>query len=97
MADAAEFLRLEGALPTTQGLRTLERIANAAPRFYQAREALGWMLLRMGKHLAAREVFNWLLGKPLAPGERSTVMLGLGCIADKENPAAPEPISDERG
>jgi tetratricopeptide (TPR) repeat protein len=79
--DAAEFLRLQGAPPTTQGLRTLERIANAAPRFHQAREALGWMLLRMGKHGAAREVFSWLLSQPLGPGDRALVMLGLSCIA----------------
>jgi tetratricopeptide (TPR) repeat protein len=80
-ADATEFLRLHLATPSTQGLRTLERIANAAPKFLQVREALAWMLVKLGKYAAARETFSWLLTQPLGPGDRALVMLGLSCIA----------------
>ena len=98
-ADATEYLRVNVGPPTTQALRALERIANAAPRFLQAREALAWMLLKMGKYPASRETFTWLLSQPLGPADRALVMLGLSCIASatraaekaSEPPAGPAP------
>ncbi len=76
-ADAGEFLRIHHAPPSGQNLRALERIANASPRFFQAREALAWLLVKLGRYAAAREVFEWLLKQPLEPGDRALVTIGL--------------------
>ncbi len=64
---AAEFLRLHHAAPTAQAIRALEQVAEAAPRFHQAREALAWMLVKLGKYASARDLFGWLEAQPLDP------------------------------
>lgn len=94
-ADAGEFLRELDAAPSQRALRALARIAGAAPRFLQAREALAWMLLRLGKYAEAGAIFRGLLGQPLSPSDRASVMLGMGCIANAQRAgkAAAEPLS----
>ena len=87
--DAGEFLREQDAPPSERALRSLERIAKASPRFAQAREALAWMLLRVGRYDDAGAVFRGLLASSLAPGDRASVMLGLGCIANAQGAGAP--------
>jgi tetratricopeptide (TPR) repeat protein len=81
LPDAGEFLRIHHAPPSGQNLRTLERIANASPRFFQAREALAWLLVRLGRYAAAREVFEWLLKQPLEAADKALVTLGLSSTA----------------
>ena len=88
-ADAGEFLREQDAAPSDRALRSLERISAASPRCPQAREALAWMLLRVGRYDDAAAVFRALLEQPLAPGDRASVMLGLGCIANAQGAAPP--------
>jgi tetratricopeptide (TPR) repeat protein len=78
--DAREFLAESDAAPNARSIRALERIAQAAPRFVQAREALAWMLLKVGKYSQAGTVFRGLLATPLTRADRASVMLGLGCI-----------------
>jgi tetratricopeptide (TPR) repeat protein len=80
-AEASEFLRVSDAPPSAGSIRALERIAGVAPRFLQAREALAWMLLKTGRYAEASTLFRGLLARPLAAGDRASVMLGLGCIA----------------
>jgi hypothetical protein len=80
-ADASEFLRESDAPPTVKSIRAMERIAQAAPRFVQAREALAWMLLKVGKYAEASTIFRGLLSQQLTQSDRASVMLGLGCIA----------------
>lgn len=91
--DAGEFLRLHHAAPTAQAIRALERIAEASPRFFQAREALAWMLVKLGKYGSARDLFTWLEGQPLDPEDRAGVQLGLSTVeaarAAAGNQAAP--------
>jgi tetratricopeptide (TPR) repeat protein len=84
LPDAGECLREQEAPPSERALRSLERISRAAPRFAPAREALAWMLLRLGRYDDAGTVFRGLLAHPLAPGDRASVMLGLGCIANAQ-------------
>lgn len=79
--DAAEYLRLGDAPLGGRAIRAMERIANAAPKFLQAREALAWMLLKAGLYDAAGAIFRGLLDQQLAPAERASAMLGLGCVA----------------
>jgi tetratricopeptide (TPR) repeat protein len=80
-ADAGEFLRESDGPPSARAIRALERIANVAPRFLQAREALAWMLLKTGRYAEASTLFRGLLAQQLTPADRASVMLGLGCIA----------------
>jgi hypothetical protein len=80
-ADASEFLRESDGPPSARAMRALERIAHAAPRFLQAREALAWMLLKTGRYAEASVLFRALLAQQLTPADRASVMLGLGCIA----------------
>lgn len=80
-ADAAEVMRLQDALPTVDAMRSLERIARAAPRLVVVREALAWLLLKVGRYGDAGTLFQGLAGTPLTPAIRSSVMLGLGCVA----------------
>jgi tetratricopeptide (TPR) repeat protein len=88
-ADAGEYLREHDAAPTQKSLRALARIAAAAPRFLQAREALAWMLLRIGRYDDAGGMFRALLSQPLSGADRASVMLGLGCVANAGKAAAP--------
>ena len=76
LADAGEFLRIHHAPPSGQNLRSLERIANASPRFFQAREALAWLLVKLGRYAAAREIFEWLLRSRSGPADKALVTLG---------------------
>jgi tetratricopeptide (TPR) repeat protein len=79
-ADASEFLREHDAPASPRALVALERIAATSPRFLQAREALAWVQLKMGRYAEASAMFEGLLTRELGPGERASVMLGLGCI-----------------
>jgi tetratricopeptide (TPR) repeat protein len=80
LEDADEFLRLHHAAPTAHAIRALERISEASPRFFQAREALAWMLVKLGKYGSARELFAWLATQPLEPEDRAGVQLGLSTV-----------------
>ncbi len=88
-ADASEYLREHDAAPSQRALRALSRIASSAPQFLQAREAVAWMLLRIGKYEDAGVMFRALLSQQLSPGDRASVMLGLGCVANAGNAGAP--------
>jgi hypothetical protein len=94
LPDAADYLREQDAVPGPRPLAALARVATAAPRFLQARETLAWMLLRLGRAADAAAQFRWLLAQPgLAPGERASATLGLGCATGAE-PAADPPAGD---
>lgn len=80
-ADAAEVLRLREAPPTEDSLHALDRIARAAPDLAVARETLAWMLLKAGRYAGAGALFQGLATARLTPAVRSSVMLGLGCVA----------------
>jgi hypothetical protein len=86
-ADASEYLREHDAPPSARAIQALGRIANASPRFVPAREALAWMLLKIGKYADAGTIFRGLLTQPLTPGNRASVMLGLGCIGNAQRSA----------
>jgi hypothetical protein len=101
-AEASELLRELDGPPSTRSLHALQRIANASPRFVQAREALAWMLLRRGKYAEASVIFRALLAQELAPAERASVEAGLACaglalpepqppVLTRNAPAAPSP------
>jgi tetratricopeptide (TPR) repeat protein len=91
LEDAGEFLRLHHAAPTAQAIRALERIAEASPRFFQAREALAWMLVKLGKYASARDLFAWLDGQPLEPEDRAGVQLGLSTVDAAQAAAGNQP------
>jgi len=75
-ASATEFLRLHLGPPTATALRTVERIADEHPAFPQAREALAWMLFKLGRYHSALGLFTWLAAQPLGPEELASVEFG---------------------
>lgn len=83
-ADAGAFLRECDRPPSPEALRALQRVAAAAPRFLQAREALAWMQLKLGRYAEAGAIFQALAREPLNPVDRASVMLGLGCVANAD-------------
>jgi tetratricopeptide (TPR) repeat protein len=88
----ADFLRAREMAPGSAAVRLLLKIARGSPRFSQAREVLGWMLLKLGKYNDAGAIFRGMLALELSPSERASVDLGLGCIADAakaDSPIAP--------
>ncbi len=85
--DAAEVLRLQEAPPTVESLRGLDQIARSAPRLVVAREALAWLFLRVGRYADAGTLFQELAAVALTPAIRSSVMLGLGCVAHAQQHA----------
>jgi tetratricopeptide (TPR) repeat protein len=93
LPDAGELLRIHLAPPSGQNLRSLERIANASPRFFQAREALAWLLVKLGRYAAAREIFEWLLKQPLGPADKALVSLGMSCTATALQAAGTAPTT----
>jgi Domain of unknown function (DUF4388) len=87
--DATEFLRLHHSPPTTTTMRALERIADASPRVLVVREALAWMLVKLGRYEAARGLFAWLLAQPLDEADRAPVTMGLRCAEAALRPGTP--------
>jgi tetratricopeptide (TPR) repeat protein len=83
-ADAAEFLREHDAPPSARAIKAIDRIARAWPGFVQAQEALGWMLLKVGRYGDASSLFRNLLRQTITPGVRASTMLGLSCIANAQ-------------
>ena len=83
-ADATEFLDQYDSPPSPAAFRTLVRIARESPGFLPAREALAWMLLKVGRYPNAAAIFQGLLRSQLAPSERASVMLGLSCISNAQ-------------
>ncbi len=92
---AADFLHARDLPPGSSALRLLLKIARGSPRFVQAREALGWMLLKLGKYNDAAAIFRGMLSLDLSPSERASVDLGLGCITDASKTAPPPLPSPE--
>jgi Domain of unknown function (DUF4388) len=90
LEQACEFLRQRDAPPTVDSLAAIQRLARACPGFLQAQEALGWLLLKQGKYSDAQTVLQALLEEPLAAGDRASVLLGLGCIANAVELTKPE-------
>jgi hypothetical protein len=90
-ADAGDYLKEHDAPASARSIRTLERIARASPRFAQARDALAWMLVKVGRYADAATIFRGLLSGDLGPADKASVMLGLGCIANADRAGqAPE-------
>lgn len=90
----ADFLRAREMAPGSAAVRLLLKIARGSPRFAQARETLGWMLLKLGKYNDAKAIFRGMLALELSPSERASVDLGLGCIGDAAK-ADSAPAPDE--
>jgi tetratricopeptide (TPR) repeat protein len=94
--DAVEFLREADAPARVRSIRALERVTKAAPRFAPARLALAWMLANLGKAAEASALFQRLVGRELAPGDRASTLLGLercaGLAAAAQAPAPARPV-----
>ena len=96
-ADLAELIQAREAPPSADAAVTLTRIAAAAPGCVAVQDALGWMLVRLGRYDEAKTAFTALLAQPLDPGERLSMLAGLGCLAATSRRPAEKPDRKERG
>jgi hypothetical protein len=78
--DVSAFLEVQEAPMCLDSIRSLVGLTTRVPRFLQAREALGWMLLKRGRYTHAGAIFRGLLACELTQGDRTSVSLGLGCV-----------------
>jgi hypothetical protein len=77
-----EYYRLVDAPPNDAVIRSLQEMVAQFPTFVPVRDALAWKLLKSGQYEEAGNQFNFLAELPsLASDERSSAMLGIGCVA----------------
>jgi tetratricopeptide (TPR) repeat protein len=76
-----EYMRLRQALPSRAVVGELEAMMMYSPQFMNLREELAWKLLKLGQYEEATGHFNMLAKRELDPYLRSSVLVGLGCLA----------------
>lgn len=88
-AQAASFLALEDAPPSRANIEELQALGRQAPGVACILETIGWKCLRSGKFIESHEAFSKLAEHTDLPDDvRSSVMLGLGCLATHQVPGA---------
>lgn len=90
-ADLVEFLHARDAPPSPETASALKRIAAAAPRCNAARDAVGWVLLRLGRYDEAKTAFAASLAQQHGANERLSLLAGLGRIAAASRRGAGKP------
>jgi tetratricopeptide (TPR) repeat protein len=84
LAVVADFLRLRDQPPDQATVEALEVLWREQPLFVQARELLAWTLVKVGREQEAAEHFRDLATQKLDPEVQSSVLLGLGCLANRQ-------------
>lgn len=80
-----EYIHIRRKLPSQETLFQLSDLVASHPTFLHLRELLAWHLLRLGREEAATEHFQALAEEHLDAGLHSSVLLGLGCLANRKN------------
>ncbi len=78
-------LELQEQLPSDEVVEELRGIVDAHADYHQVRELLAWNLAKLSRDDEARKEFEHLSGESLAPHLQSSVLLGLGCLANRAN------------
>jgi tetratricopeptide (TPR) repeat protein len=79
--DVANLLRLRDGRLEDDVLAEMRTGQVERPEFYQLHELLAWSLYKLGHTDEAEALFSSMSGLPLDPELRTSVSLGLGCIA----------------
>ncbi|PID38475.1 MAG: hypothetical protein CSA65_07015 [Proteobacteria bacterium] len=81
----AQFCRLAERAPDRETVATLQQLVEEAPDFVQLREHLAWQLLKLERDEEAAAHFDNLSKRKLDGEVHSSVLLGLGCLANRRN------------
>ncbi len=79
------FLKLKEMPPGKEVVLGLEELQRAHPEFHDLREALAWNLVKVGREAEAAEHFKEMAYLDLDPELQSSVLLGLGMLANRQH------------
>ncbi|MCK5797753.1 MAG: DUF4388 domain-containing protein, partial [Deltaproteobacteria bacterium] len=79
------FCRLRENPPSGAVVEQLMALVEREPEFLSLREHLAWQLLKMGRDDEARGYFDHLSSLMLDSALQSSVLLGLGCLANRRH------------
>jgi tetratricopeptide (TPR) repeat protein len=79
------FLKLKDMPPGKEVVMGLEELQQAHPEFHDLREALAWNLVKVGREAEAAEHFKEMAYLDLDPELQSSVLLGLGMLANRQH------------
>ena len=81
---AVDLVKLRGQPASSASVEALERLWSEHRDFLELREVLAWHLVKIGREQEAAAHFGEMAGAELAPELQSSVMLGLGCLANRQ-------------
>jgi len=84
LAVVVDFLRLQDQPVSAETVEALEVLWNEHKGFQQLRELLAWSLVKVGREEEAADHFKEMASQKLAPEIQSSVLLGLGCLANRQ-------------
>jgi tetratricopeptide (TPR) repeat protein len=80
-----EYLKLKEQPPNEANVSVMEGLWLSQPTFLPMRELLAWTLLKLAKEEEAAGHFQDLTDQQLDPEIHASVLLGLGCLANRRN------------
>lgn len=80
----ADYFRLRESPPDEAVVHNLEQLQKSNPEFHQLRELLAWNMVKVGREAEAAEHFKAMAYLDLDPELQSSVLLGLGCLANRQ-------------
>jgi tetratricopeptide (TPR) repeat protein len=81
----SEFCKLLEEPPSNDVIDRLKALRERAPEFARLVEFLGWTLIKLGRDEEAAPFFEELAGRDLDQELQASVLLGLGCLANRRN------------
>jgi tetratricopeptide (TPR) repeat protein len=83
-AVATDFLKLRAQPATDETVESIEVLWHEHRDFLELRELLAWTLVKVGREEEASSHFKEMASQDLEPEIRTSVMLGLGCLANRQ-------------
>ena len=83
LATVAQYLRLKEQPPTEENLAEIRALWTEHQGFLPLHELMGWNLIKMGHEDEAALHFEALAEQDLDPETQASVLLGLGCLANR--------------
>jgi tetratricopeptide (TPR) repeat protein len=81
---AVDFLKLRTQPATDETVEAIEVLWHEHREFLELRELLAWNLVKVGREEEASAHFKEMASQDLEPEIRASVMLGLGCLANRQ-------------
>jgi tetratricopeptide (TPR) repeat protein len=84
LGAVSDYLRLRERPANADTVQEMETLRAQFPGFVQLREAMAWNLIKIGREDEAAEHFQAMAYLDLDPEIQSSVLLGLGCLANRQ-------------